>query len=453
MSGKRGSNSSEIEGLSWRAYQAKLKRDQKRTARKHYFRRHLIFVLFLTAMCLPLYVLINESVKSPSYIEKEPAKIIEDNATAQQAESTLSFKKNDIHHFITSHHISHLEGNSFEIQYDGNRLFVQTSIDLSLQNYLTQKLDQKNSSQIGIVVMDPADGRLLAMVGLDKSDPSNNPCVDSSFPAASIFKIITAAAAIEKCNLNPDTELNFNGRRHTLYKYQLTEKITKYTNKISLKDAFARSVNPVFGKLGALYLGKDVLESYSKAFGFYRIINFEIFLPPSLIVISDEPYQLAEIACGFNQKTRISPVHGALLAATVLNQGSLIEPTIIDRIIDEKGVELYRSEPARIGQAFDPKTSNALLELMKNTIRSGTVKRTFRRYRTDKVLSTLEIGGKTGSINNRTNDVRYDWFVGFAREKEGDHKVALSVLVAHQQYIGTRASQYAAMVFRHYFKN
>ena len=329
---------------------------------------------------------------------------------------------------------------------------MQTSIDPSLQNYLSKKLDRKNSSQIAIVAMDPEDGRVLAMVGYDKTDPSNNPCLDSSFPAASIYKIITAAAALEKCNLRIDSELQFNGRKHTLYKSQLKEKTNKYTHKISLKDAFARSINPVFGKLGALYLAKEELESYAGAFGFNHSINFEIPLTPSQALITDEPYQRAEVASGFNRQTRMSPVHGALIAATIFNQGSLIEPSIVDRIVGEKGVELYRSQPAVITQAFAPETSRAMDELMKATIESGTVKSAFRRYRKDKIISRLEIGGKTGTINNKTDDVKYDWFVGYAQDRSGGGKLILSVLVAHQKYIGIRATQYAIMAFKQYFK-
>jgi cell division protein FtsI/penicillin-binding protein 2 len=301
--------------------------------------------------------------------------------------------------------------------------------------------------------MDPEDGRILTMVGYDKSDPPNNPCLDSSFPAASIFKIITAAAALEKGNLHLDSKLQYNGGKYTLYKSQLKEKTNKYTNHISFKDAFAKSVNPVFGKLGSLYLGKEKLESYARAFGFNRTINFEIFLSPSSIVITDEPYQWAEIASGFNRQTRMSPLHGAIITATIFNQGRLIEPTIVDRIIDENGVDLYQSQPATIQQAFAPGTSDAMDELMKTTVRSGTVRGAFRRYRRDKIISRLEIGGKTGTINNKTDYVKYEWFVGYAQDRAGDNTLILSVLVAHEKYIGIRAVQYAIMAFKKYFKS
>jgi membrane carboxypeptidase/penicillin-binding protein len=52
---------------------------------------------------------------------------------------------------------------------------------------------------------------------------------------------------------------------------------------------------------------------------------------------------------------------------------------------------------------------------MRTTIDKGTCRKAFRGYQRDRVLSKLAIGGKTGSINNKTNDIRFDWFVGFAQ--------------------------------------
>jgi len=440
------------EGSSWRAYQDRLQRAQRNAAQKKFIRRHRKYILPLIAVAFAVYLSITGSFGSLPSNPKETPKVTDHQTLSTEIGPRAPLNKDDIQHLIDRRHISNFEDKSFKVQANGKSLLVQTSIDPSLQNYLSKKLDRKNSSQIAIVAMDPEDGRVLAMVGYDKTNPSNNPCLDSSFPAASIYKIITAAAALEKCNLRIDSELQFNGRKHTLYKSQLKEKTNKYTHKISLKDAFARSINPVFGKLGALYLAKEELESYAGAFGFNHSINFEIPLTPSQALITDEPYQRAEVASGFNRQTRMSPVHGALIAATIFHQGSLIEPSIVDRIVGEKGVELYRSQPAVIAQAFAPETSRAMDELMKATIESGTVKSAFRRYRKDKIISRLEIGGKTGTINNKTDDVKYDWFVGYAQDRGGGGKLILSVLVAHEKYIGTRATQYAIMAFKQYFK-
>ncbi len=443
-----------LKNSSWREYQTKLQRERKYEDRKKFLRRNIKYVFLFIAGSLAVYGLISGSFGSlfdNGGTEQTDAGVAKKTGS-QKAAAVVSYNKDQIHQLIDSRHFADLQDNSFEIQKNGRRLQVQTSIDPALQNYLIQKLDRKNSSHIGIVAMDPDDGRILSLVGFNKTNPSNNPCLDSSFPAASIFKIVTAAAALEKGNLRLDSKLRYNGRKYTLYKSQLKEKRNRYTNTITLKDAFAKSVNPVFGKLGVLYLGKTQLETYAAAFGFNREINFEVFLAPSQTVITDEPYQWAEIACGFNRQTRMSPVHGALISATIFNQGKLIEPSIIERIRDEKGVELYQSQPAVVTQAFAPHTSAAMRELMKNTIRSGTVRGTFRKYRKDKIISRLEIGGKTGTINNKTDDIKYEWFVGYAQDKGGDSTIILSVLVAHQKYIGIRAPQYAIMAFKKYFK-
>ena len=228
-------------------------------------------------------------------------------------------------------HISfvNLKNKSFDFFSDGRKFQIDTSLDIKLQGYLLKKLKLDTSRYIGIVGMDPATGKVLCMVGFDKTDPSNNPCVDSRFPAASIFKIVTASAVVEKCGFNPSSKLSYNGKKHTLYKSQLKDRTNKYTNRITFRESFAQSVNPVFGKIGALYLGKNTLEKYAEAFDFNKNIDFEIQIAPSSVYLSDEPYQWAEVACGFNNKTKISPLHGAMIASAIINQGSIMELSLI----------------------------------------------------------------------------------------------------------------------------
>jgi membrane carboxypeptidase/penicillin-binding protein len=90
--------------------------------------------------------------------------------------------------------------------------------------------------------------------------------------------------------------------------------------------------------------------------------------------------------------------------------------------------------------------------MMEETVQSGTARKAFHGQMRDPVLSQLRIGGKTGSISNRTNEVRFDWFVGFADAKDGSGQLAVAVMVAHEEYIGVRAGTYARMAMVHYFK-
>ena len=346
-----------------------------------------------------------------------------------------------------------LKDKSFDFVSNGHKYKVVTSLDIELQNYLLSKLNTSTARYIGIVAMDPVTGKILSMVSFNKKDPTDNPCLDNRFPAASIFKIVTASAAIEKYGFTSNHVFTYNGMKHTLYKSQLKERKTRYTNRVTFKDAFAQSVNPVFGKIGYLYLGKDTLEEYAKAFGFNQDINFEIIVDPSCVALTDKPYQWAEVASGFNNQTKITPLHGAMMASAVINQGQLLEPTIVDRIVNEKGRIIYQGKLTPMSQAIAPDASLTLNLLMENTIKSGTGRKAFRRYRRDKILSKLTIGGKTGSIDNKVHDARYDWFVGFAEEKKGEKKIAVSVIVAHEKYIGLRATYYARIAMKKYFKD
>jgi peptidoglycan glycosyltransferase len=361
--------------------------------------------------------------------------------------------KSKLQSMLISEQFLNLNESSFYITAENRRLRIDTSLDTNLQNYLHGKMNTSYAKQIAMVVLAPGSGKVISMVSFDKNDPGANTCLNSHYPAASVFKIVTAAAAIDIFNFGPDTVFSYNGGKHTLYKRQLKEVNNRYTNRITLGQSFAQSVNPVFGKLGTHHLGKANLEKFSGAFGFNRQFGFEIFLEPSKIEVTDDPYNWAELASGFNRNTTISPLHGALIAATVANNGQLVEPTIIDRITDEQGQVVYAGTLKKLAQVISPDASQTLSHMMTSTIRSGTLKKVFRGYRNDKILSRLTIGGKSGSIDNRRHDARYDWFVGFAKEKEGSGKIAIAVLVAHEKYIGLRAAYYAKLAMKRYFRD
>jgi cell division protein FtsI/penicillin-binding protein 2 len=365
----------------------------------------------------------------------------------------LFISKKDVQLLLQNLNVEDLSSKQIRVPFKSQQICIETSLDPDLQNHLIATMDRKNSRYIGIVVMQADTGRILALAGFNKIDPDSNPCNRQTFPAASVFKIVTAAAAVDHCGYNAHTPMRFNGYKHTLYKNQLKERNNRYTNTLPLKDAFAQSVNPVFGKLGAVYLGKSVLEEYAIAFGFNQPIQFELPVSPSHIHIKDKPYNWAEVASGFNNDTTISPVHGAMMASAVLNGGRMVAPTIVDHIEDMRGQLLYRSQTTWRGRAMTTRASKVLGNLMETTVRSGTGRKAFRNYRRNSVLSKLRIGGKTGNIFNRSHDARFDWFVGFAEEKQGDGRLVFAALVAHEEYIGIRAAKYARIAMTHYFKS
>jgi cell division protein FtsI/penicillin-binding protein 2 len=329
---------------------------------------------------------------------------------------------------------------------------ITTSLMPALQEYIIDRIDRKNSLYFGFVIMEPDTGRILSMVSHDRLDPENNVCANADFPAASIFKIVTAAAAIETKNYQPHTPMTFNGNQYTLYKNQLTRTRNRYSSTISFANAFAKSINPVFGNIGMHDLGKTDLEAYGEAFGFNLSPQFEICMDPSRLIIKDEPYNWAEIASGFNRTTMLSPVHGALIIGVILNDGRWVDPRLIDAIRSGNDM-VYRGHPNNERRVIQPQTAASLKKMLEATVKSGTAAKTFRGVSRDKILSRLTIGGKTGSINDRPDySIRYDWFTGFAEKKDGSQKIAVSVIVAHKDFIGTRAAQYARMGIKKYYE-
>jgi cell division protein FtsI/penicillin-binding protein 2 len=430
---------------SWRDYQTQLKRRRGGRTDRH---RLLIRVGILAAALLVVLWMIvpKPAVPPPPTGAPRPAQ------AAVGASSGPLLSKADVQDLLADRPLSDLVAKRFDVRWGDQKLSIEPSIDETLQHYLHERLYERTSRYIAIVVMEAASGRILALVGYDQRDPAGNPCLDAHFPAASIFKIVTAGAAMEHCNLSSRSTLTYNGAKHTLYKSQLKDINNRYTHKTTLAASFAQSVNPVFGKLGSHCLGQQALEQYAAAFGFNRAIPFELPLPPSQAPVTDDAYQWAEVASGFNRQTVISPLHGALLAAVVPNAGMLLEPTIVDRITGPQGRVLYRSGPKQEARAVTPETALELERLMRETVSRGTARKIFRNRAKDRVLSQLVIGGKTGSIDNKAHDARYDWFVGFARHNASQTAIAVSVVVAHEKYIGRRAGEYARLAIQEYFR-
>jgi penicillin-binding protein A len=434
---------------TWREYQSRLKRRESGNRPLSRFRWSVYSLVVAIGLVIGLTIHFNKTdAHDGGDIGPEPAPVkhpIRDIAAA-------AIGKQDIRAWLPSGSVINLENKSFAVQVNRDFYQIDTSLDPSLQAHLLEKVRGSKAELIGLVALDPDTGKVLAMVGNDDDKSSPNPCLDDPFPAASIFKIITAAAAIEECGFNPETQMTFSGGKYTLYKSQLKKKVGRYASTVSFRDSFAQSINPVFGRIGVQRLGRESLEKYGMAFGFNRDIDFEVAMKPSCLEVPEESYRLAEIACGFNRSTTLTPLHGALIAAAVLNGGRLPEPTMIEQVMDGRGHTLYKGRPAVMGEAISAKASEYLRTLMMQTISAGTCRKAFRGAAKDRVLSRLVIGGKSGSIDNRDHSRRIDWFVGFAGEKNGTGKIVVAVVVGHGEYIGVRASEFARYAFADYFK-
>lgn len=434
---------------NWRDYQETLKNQRRRRSRlKTVFIKFALIVLTITAVG---YGLVQGAVMIASKTQQQ-----ENRPTAGKTGFRQENSSRNLLSCLDEKSFVNIRKPAFTTELEGRMCRVETSIDPRLQEALLSKVEEMMARErytsrcVGIVVLSADTGRVLSMVSFDRQNPMHNTCISDQYPAASIFKIITAAAAVDARGLNSGSQVTYSGQKHTLYRGQLKETNKRYTHTISLEDSFAQSVNPVFGKIGIELLGKEKIEDYALRFGFNKPVDFDLPVKPSYIAVGEEPYNQAEIASGFNTSTTISPLHGAMIVTTVLNEGKMRMPTIVDSIIGPENQILYKRSDHSAQRVISERASRELYRMMQATIAGGTAQKQFKGYDRHEVLKDLHIGGKTGSINNNP---RFDWFVGFARNPRTRHAIVVSAVVVHEQFIGERAGEYAKLAMETFFSN
>ena len=167
----------------------------------------------------------------------------------------------------------------FDLFDDKEKFQVSYTLDPELQSEATNLLKRYKPDYAAIFMYDVQTGEVLAMSSWQKSDPkAENLNLKATFPAASIFKIVTAAAAVDHAGIKPDQKISFNGGNYTLYKKNvLSEQINKWTRIVTLKEAFARSLNTAFGRLTLENLNPQSLTEYAERFLFNKPIETDFF--------------------------------------------------------------------------------------------------------------------------------------------------------------------------------
>ena len=304
------------------------------------------------------------------------------------------------------------------------------------------------------VALDVDSGAILNLTSFIKSDEQwDNLVMRADYPAASVFKLVTAAAGLDMGKLSPATIIPFNGKATTLYKSQvLRHKDNKWTRTPTFKEAFAKSVNPVFGRVGVFRLGANNLSHYADRFGFDREMQTDFLLPPSQLRLKlEDEWEIAEAASGFTRDITLSPIHAAQMASIVVNDGKMVVPYMVESVVADNGKLLYRSPDTRANdQVISPQTAKQLRQLMQETTRIGSARKQFRGLKQYKVYKGMEIGGKTGSLTGYSPRGRHDWFVGYA--EKGDKRVAYASLIINKEKWYVRSAYVARQFIYNYFK-
>jgi penicillin-binding protein A len=343
---------------------------------------------------------------------------------------------------------------NYTLTRNGSVLQVETTLLPPLQEYLQNQLRQSLTVRAAAVVLKPATGEVLALSDYmsGRNGDTASLCLKADHPAASLFKIVAAAAAIDARGLSPDTSLVFRGGKYTLYRSQLKPEKKPSGMAISLTKAFSSSINPVFGRLGIYHLGYSLVTEYADRFYFNRPIPFDLPLAVSSMEAPADDFALAEVASGLNKRTFISPLHAAMLAGAVANRGTMMGPRLIRKIEDGLGNVVYSSEPVGLAKPVSGETAKKMKVLMDETVVTGTCRTAFSKYLNKNVFKELELGAKTGSINDPFDQRRIDWVTAYAIPDSGEENaICFSVLAVHGEKLGVRSKEIARHLVENYF--
>ena len=433
--------------FTWREYQ----RDLSRKRRRKYFLKRLPWLGLCSGAGVLILAILFYSV---AWLSAN----LEGRAWAPPKQTqpvTPTLSKMDLASILDQLSRDELTSSAFHnVEHNGLALEVELSIVPELQRYASNLLGRSMTHAAAVVVLRPETGEILAMAQTRDESLGEDLCLEAGFPAASLFKIVAAAAAIEARGFSPETELTFQGGKYTLYRNQLKQQSRgRYAVKTTLKDAFSDSINPVFGKLGIFDLGRDIMEDYAYRFLFDRPIPFELPLGVSHFDVPMDDFALAEIASGFNKRTLISPLHAALITSAVPNEGVIMEPWLVKTVKDASGHVLYQAEPKILVRAIENKTAHALRDLMSETVSGGTARGAFRPLQRKKTFRDFDFGAKTGSINDPTNQYRVDWLTAYALPAYKDGGVSVAVLAVHGEKLGVRAREIVRHIIAEYFRS
>lgn len=329
--------------------------------------------------------------------------------------------------------------------------YILDQKDPALAQRIDDLLRSNKPDHAFVLLVDGKTNEILAWGQRSDSAISTEPSFlkRTTFPAASLIKIVTAAAALETRRYSADSDFPNIGRAHTLYTRQLHPPANYKGPYISLSDAFAKSNNPVMGRVGQ-QLGGRTLGRIGNQMGFNRHFaddrpHMSVFLPP------DSGYALAEAASGFTKANTLSPLHAAAIVRALLRKKPLEMPWSTHMPADT--FTTTRSTPIA-GTALSSNTYYGMRQMFLRTVTEGTSRKAMRKTLYSYNREGLNIGGKTGSLDGTDPKGRYDWFAGFAEyKKDPSQSLVIVVMQIHGKYRSQSSSTVAGQLINHWAKH
>jgi len=326
---------------------------------------------------------------------------------------------------------------------------VVLTLSKHLQNVAYQALGEHHGA---VIVLNAKTGEILALVSKPSFDPNQpagkkwviasrdketQPClnrvVQERYPPGSTFKVVTAAAILQRKDINPLETIGCRGVKYAIREH-------KRHGTVALKKALTVSCNSYFAEMG-VRLGKECLAQTASQFGFGRTIELvtqycdggnvsSLVTVPSISIPDNLPCKqkglVAQSAIG-QYEVRATPLQMALVAAAVANDGLIMCARIIKEVRSPSSTLKFKPKQFRI--ALRPTVARELREMMTSVVEEGTgrwLKRIYKivdddgvKYKTSYAKNLkaekIPVAGKTGTAEvGREGEKSHSWFIGFA---------------------------------------
>ncbi len=341
-----------------------------------------------------------------------------------------------------------LEDGHYVTELAAGRRAVLT-LDPALQDHVVHELEANDVPYAALVAIEPATGRVLAYVSHSSANPdAGDLALDPTPPTASVFKIVTAAALLDR-GVSTEARTCYHGGSSSIVASHL-EDAASDRDCATLGEAIGGSINAVMAKLADRNLDTPTLERYASAFGFGQTLPFDVPTRASPAEIPDheaDRLEFARTAAGF-WHVHMSPFHAALIAATFANDGRMPRASMIDRVLGPDGEVLLRQEPEVFRAVISRHTAREVGEMMELTVTDGTARRTFHDPAGNAFIPGVRIAGKTGTLSGTDPYRGYTWWVGFAPADAPT--IAVAALVVNTPRWRIKASYLAREALRNY---
>lgn len=289
---------------------------------------------------------------------------------------------------------------------------------VSWERHLVEFLRQSGTTHGAFVALAPHSGEILALAEHSRNPKQvRRPATDSRFPAASVFKMVTAAALLETAGVRPQIQVCYHGGRSWLNSEHLKDSPKRDRSCRSLASSFALSTNAVFGKLAVKYLDSEKLLAIADRFGFNHRIQVGERETLSRARPARDVLDLGRMAAGFTNAW-LSPLHGAVLGAIVANGGMW-----------PSGVRLDGETRKEGSRVLTPETAASLRSMMELAATDGTGRRHLATIASRGGRGTVAV--KTGTLTSRDGSGLFNtWMVGFYPSR--DPEIAFAALISTQ---------------------